>query len=230
MPMTKSVPIITVDGPGGAGKGAVCKQIAETLSWHLLDSGMLYRLLALSAINHHVAFDNEAAIEVMASALDVRFSSVEGQEGIRAFLEGDDVTAELRSEDVGMAASKVAAIASARLALLSRQRVFAELPGLVADGRDMGTVVFEHAPLKIYLTASVAERAKRRYKQLLDNGQSGSLARLTEAIEARDRADMYRAVSPLRPAGDALILDSTTLSIDQVCETIISEAKSRSLI
>ncbi|MDG2472204.1 MAG: (d)CMP kinase [Pseudomonadales bacterium] len=228
--MTKSVPIITVDGPGGAGKGAVCKQIAETLSWHLLDSGMLYRLLALSAINHHVAFDNEAAIEVMASALDVRFSSVEGQEGIRAFLEGDDVTAELRSEDVGMAASKVAAIASARLALLSRQRVFAELPGLVADGRDMGTVVFEHAPLKIYLTASVAERAKRRYKQLLDNGQSGSLARLTEAIEARDRADMYRAVSPLRPAGDALILDSTTLSIDQVCETIISEAKSRSLI
>lgn len=228
--MTKSVPIITVDGPGGAGKGAVCKQIAETLSWHLLDSGMLYRLLALSAINHHVALDNEAAIEVMASALDVRFSSVEGQESIRTFLEGDDVTAELRSEDVGMAASKVAAIASARLALLSRQRVFAELPGLVADGRDMGTVVFEHAPLKIYLTASVAERAKRRYKQLLDNCQSGNLARLTEAIEARDRADMDRAVSPLRPAGDALIVDSTTLSIDQVCETIISEAKIRSLI
>ena len=230
MPMTKSVPIITVDGPGGAGKGAVCKQIAETLSWHLLDSGMLYRLLALSAINHHVALDNEAAIEVMASALDVRFSSVEGQEGIRAFLEGDDVTAELRSEDVGMAASKVAAIASARLALLSRQRVFAELPGLVADGRDMGTVVFEHAPLKIYLTASVAERAKRRYKQLLENGQSGNLARLTEAIEARDRADMGRSVSPLCPAEDALIVDSTALSIDQVCETIISEAKSRSLI
>ena len=230
MPMTKSVPIITVDGPGGAGKGAVCKQIAETLSWHLLDSGMLYRLLALSAINHHVALDNEAAIEVMASALDVRFSSVEGQEGIRAFLEGDDVTAELRSEDVGMAASKVAAIASARLALLSRQRVFAELPGLVADGRDMGTVVFEHAPLKIYLTASVVERAKRRYKQLLDNGQSGNLARLTEAIEARDRADMERAVSPLRPAGDALIADSTTLSIDQVCETVIREAKIRSRI
>ena len=228
--MTKSVPIITVDGPGGAGKGAVCQQIAETLSWHLLDSGMLYRLLALSAINHHVALDNEAAIEVMASALDVQFASVAGQEGIRAFLEGDDVTAELRSEDVGMAASKVAVIASARLALLARQRAFAELPGLVADGRDMGTVVFEHAPLKIYLTASVAERAKRRYKQLLENGQSGNLARLTEAIEARDRADMGRTVSPLRPAEDALIVDSTALSIDQVCETIISEAKSRSLI
>ena len=228
--MTKSVPIITIDGPGGAGKGAVCKQIAETLSWHLLDSGMLYRLLALSAINHHVALDNEAAIEVMASALDVQFASVAGQGCIRAFLEGDDVTVELRSEDVGMAASKVAAIASARLALLARQRAFAELPGLVADGRDMGTVVFEHAPLKIYLTASAAERAKRRYKQLLENGQSGNLARLTEAIEARDRADMGRSVSPLRPAGDALIVDSTALSIDQVCETIISEAKNRSLI
>ena len=198
--------------------------------WHLLDSGMLYRLLALSAINHHVALDNEAALEVMAGALDVHFASVIGQDGIRAFLEGDDVTTELRSEDVGMAASKVAAVAAARLALLARQRAFAELPGLVADGRDMGTVVFDHAPLKIYLTASAAERAKRRYKQLLENGQSGNLARLKEAIEARDRADMSRAVSPLRPADDALIIDSTDLSINQVCEMIISEAKVRSLI
>tara|TARA_B100000767_G_scaffold272978_1_gene301946 strand:- start:331 stop:1017 length:687 start_codon:yes stop_codon:yes gene_type:complete len=228
--MKTLVPIITVDGPGGAGKGAVCKQIAETLSWHLLDSGMLYRLLALSAINHSVALDNEAALQVMGNALDVHFTSIAGQDGIRAFLEGTDVTAELRTEDVGMAASKVAAMAPARSALLARQRAFAEFPGLIADGRDMGTVVFEQAPLKIYLTATVTERANRRHKQLLDNGQSGNLARLTEAIAARDRADMRRAVSPLRPADDALIVDSTDLSIDQVCGMIISEARARSLI
>jgi cytidylate kinase len=224
------IPIITVDGPGGAGKGTVCKRLADSLGWHLLDSGMLYRLLALASINHRIAADNERAIQVMASALDVQFISVEGQEGVRALLEGEDVTDAVRSEDVGMVASKVAALPVARSALLARQRAFVEAPGLVADGRDMGTVVFVDAPLKVYLTASVEERARRRHKQLIDKGQSGSLARLAEAIEARDKNDMNRSVAPLKPAADALYIDSTNMSIDEVCQRVLDEARQRALI
>jgi len=223
-------PIITVDGPGGAGKGTICKRLAERLNWHLLDSGMLYRLLALSAMNHHVAVDNEAALTVMASALDIKFESIAGQEGIRAWLEGEDVTDTIRSENVGMAASKIALQPAARLALLARQRAFAEAPGLVADGRDMGTVVFVDAPLKVYLTASVEERAKRRHKQLLGKGQSDTLPRLVEAIKARDDSDMNRAIAPLKPAPDALVIDSTLKSIDEVCQQILDEAAKRGLL
>ena len=223
-------PIITVDGPGGAGKGTICKRLAERLNWHLLDSGMLYRLLALSAMNHHVAVDNEAALKVMASALDIKFQSIAGQDGIRAWLEGEDVTDAIRSEDVGMAASKIALQPAARTALLARQRAFAEAPGLVADGRDMGTVVFVEAPLKVYLTASVEERAKRRHKQLLDKGQSDTLPRLVEAIKARDDSDMNRAIAPLKPAPDALIIDSTFKSIDEVCQQVLDEAAKRGLL
>lgn len=226
----KIIPIITVDGPGGAGKGTICKRLADRLGWHLLDSGMLYRLLALAAINHQVATDNERAIQVMASALDVQFRSIDGQEGIRAWLEGEDVTDSVRSEDVGMIASKVAAIPAARSALLARQRAFAEAPGLVADGRDMGTVVFIEAPLKVYLTASVDERARRRHKQLLDKGQSGNLARLVEAIELRDKNDMNREVAPLKPAVDALYIDSTSMTIDEVCQQVLDEAVKRGLV
>ena len=160
-----TIPIVTIDGPGGAGKGTVSKRVAENLGWHLLDSGMLYRLLALASINHQVKVENDRALQVMASALDVKFLSGEG-EGVSAWLEGEDVTDAVRSEDVGMVASKVAALPPVRMALLARQRAFAEQPGLVADGRDMGTVVFPEAGLKVFLTASVEERAKRRYQQL----------------------------------------------------------------
>ncbi|NNL57567.1 MAG: (d)CMP kinase [Pseudomonadales bacterium] len=224
------VAVITIDGPGGAGKGTVAKRIARQLGWHLLDSGMLYRLLALAAINHHVAADNEASLQVMASALDVRFVADDDSEGIRAWLEGEDVTDVVRSEDVGMVASRVAGLPAVRNALLARQRAFAEPPGLVADGRDMGTIVFVDAPLKVYLTASVEARAERRYKQLLDKQQSGSLARLAEAIAARDKSDMERPVAPLKPAPDALYIDSTDLSIDEVCARILEQAAQRELV
>jgi cytidylate kinase len=224
------VPVIAIDGPGGAGKGTTAKRIASALGWHLLDSGMLYRLLALAAINHGVANNDEISLRVMAGALDIKFVVIEGEEGIRALLEGEDVTDTVRSEEVGLAASQVAALGSVRTALLGRQRAFAEMPGLVADGRDMGTVVFADAPLKIYLSASVEARAQRRHKQLRDKGQSGTLARLAEQIADRDKSDMERVVAPLMPADDAVHIDSTALSIDQVCEQILQEAQKRGLL
>jgi len=224
------IPIITIDGPGGAGKGTVAKRIASQLGWHLLDSGMLYRLLALAALHHHVAVDDEPSLRVMAGALDVHFVADDDSEGVRAFLEGEDVTNLVRSEDVGLVASKIAALTSVRKALLGRQRAFAEAPGLVADGRDMGTIVFVDAPLKVYLTASVDIRAKRRQKQLLGKQQSGNLARLAEAIAARDKSDMERPVAPLKPAPDALYIDSTELSIEQVCAEVLAKVKERGLV
>lgn len=225
-----TVPVITVDGPGGSGKGTVCKRLADRLGWHLLDSGMLYRLLALAAMNRGVGPNKEDTLEVMAGALDVVFEVLPEREGVRAVLEGDDVTDVVRSEDVGLVASKVASLPRVRDALLGRQRDFARLPGLVADGRDMGTVVFTTAPLKVFLTASVDERARRRHKQLNEKGQSVSLARLAEAIEARDRSDMQRAVAPLRAAADAVSIDSTTMSIEDVVQQVLALARQRHLI
>lgn len=229
-PDNSNVPIITIDGPGGVGKGSTAKRIASTLGWHLLDSGMLYRLLALSAINHQVAADNQANLEIMAAALDIKFVAHGNEEGVQALLEGEDVTTMVRTEDVGMMASRVAALPSVRAALLARQHAFVEPPGLVADGRDMGTIVFTKAPLKIYLNASVEVRAERRYKQLLDKGQSGNLARLAESIAARDKSDMERTVAPLKPATDAVCIDSTQMTIEQVCNQILREAKQRNLL
>ena len=221
--MEPNVPVITIDGPGGSGKGTIAKRVAEKLGWRLLDSGALYRLLALAARNHHVDLSDEQTVTVLAGALDVQFSTGNESAATRIFLEGEDVTEEIRSEEIGAEASTVARISTVRDALLERQRAFAQLPGLVADGRDMGTIVFDKAPLKVYLTASVESRAKRRQKQLLEMGQSDTLARLTEAIAARDRSDMERVVAPLKPAIDAFQIDSTDLSIEQVCQLVFDE-------
>ena len=218
-----SAMVITIDGPSGSGKGTVAALLAARLGWQLLDSGALYRLLALSAGKHGIALDDEAALQAQAAALDVVFT------GQRIVLEGEDATDAIRNEQVGAGASKVAALPGVRAALLQRQRDFRVAPGLIADGRDMGTVVFPDAPLKIYLTASAEERARRRYLQLKDKVEGVSLPSLLKEIQARDERDMQRAVAPLKPAIDAIQLDSTELSIEQVLDSILSEAAKRDL-
>jgi len=224
-----SVPVIALDGPGGSGKGTIAGLLAGRLGWHLLDSGALYRVLAQAAQRHAVALDDEAALAVLARELDVRFVVQPGDEQ-QVLLEGDDVTRIIRTETAGAGASQVAALPAVREALLQRQRDFCQLPGLVADGRDMGTVVFTGAPLKIYLTASAEERATRRYRQLLGKGEDANLASLLEEIIARDARDMNRSVAPLKPADDAIIVDSTQMSIEQVLETVEQAARERGLL
>ncbi|EPJ47775.1 MAG: cytidylate kinase [Osedax symbiont Rs2] len=223
------VPVITVDGPSGSGKGTICKLLAATLGWNLLDSGALYRLTALAAKHHGVALDDEDALQVLAAHLDVQFLVKDSEAEIQVILEGESVTAELRLEETGATASIVAAIPAVRDALLNRQREFAQSPGLIADGRDMGTVVFPEAQLKVYLDASVEERANRRYKQLINKGLDASLEVILIDLKKRDDRDMQRAVAPLKPAEQALVLDSTSLSIQQVLETVLEEARHKGL-
>ncbi|WP_017939354.1 (d)CMP kinase [Zestomonas thermotolerans] len=227
--MNNRTPVITIDGPSGSGKGTVAGLLAKRLGWKLLDSGALYRLLAFAARNHGVDLTNEEALRVLAAHLDVQFVAAEGGQPQRIILEGEEVTDVIRTEQVGAGASQVAALPAVREALLQRQRAFREPPGLIADGRDMGTVVFPDAPLKIFLTASAEERARRRYLQLKAKGQDVNLASLLEEIRERDERDMQRAVAPLKPAPDAVQLDSTELSIEQVLERILSEVADRDL-
>ncbi len=227
--MIKPVPVITIDGPSGSGKGTVAALLAGKLGWNFLDSGALYRLLAFAARNHGVDLTNEEALKVLAEHLDVQFGAARDGHGMIIILEGEEVTEAIRNESVGAGASQVAALPVVRTALLQRQKAFREAPGLVADGRDMGTVVFPDAPLKIFLTASAEERARRRYLQLKVRGDDVNLASLLEEIRERDERDTQRAVAPLKPADDAIQLDSTTLSIEEVLQRILSEVADRDL-
>ncbi|WP_028241059.1 (d)CMP kinase [Stutzerimonas azotifigens] len=228
--MNTPSPVITIDGPSGSGKGTIAALLARQLGWHLLDSGALYRLLAFAARNHGVDLTNEEALKVLAAHLDVQFDGRIPGQGPTIVLEGEEVTQAIRNEQVGAGASQVAALPAVREALLQRQRAFQEPPGLVADGRDMGTVVFPDAPLKIFLTASAEERARRRYEQLKAKGDDVNLASLLEEIRVRDERDTQRAVAPLKPADDAIQLDSTTLSIEEVLNLVLSEAAKRDLV
>lgn len=218
--------VICIDGPGGSGKGTISRFVAENLGWHILDSGALYRVLALAAIHHGVELDNETAITLLAAHLDVQFT-FEHEKGSRVILEGEDVSEQLRTEETGTAASKVAALPEVRQALLKRQQAFLQQPGLVADGRDMGTVVFPQSALKIFLTASAIERAERRHKQLKDVGNSVSIASLSKVIEERDERDRRRSVSPLIAADDAIEIDTTNLGIREVVEKVMILVKQR---
>lgn len=193
--MPQMAPVMTIDGPSGAGKGTLCQLLAEKLGWHLLDSGAIYRVLALAALHHDVELDAEAALVPLAANLDVQFQV--DAEQVKVVLEGEDVSRTIRTEEVGNAASKIAAFPRVREALLRRQRAFRQAPGLIADGRDMGTVVFPEAEVKIFLDASAEERAQRRYKQLQDKGFDVNFERLLTEIRERDDRDRNRAVAPL---------------------------------
>ena len=223
MSAARQAPVLTIDGPVGSGKGTIARRVATALGWHLLDSGALYRLVALAAQQQGVALDDVAGLVRLARGLNVTFSSDEhGEEQI--WLDGHDVTRAIRTEECGAGASAVAVLQPVRDALLKLQKSFRRAPGLVADGRDMGTHVFADAGLKVFLTASAEERAKRRYKQLNDKGIDVSLAALSRDIEERDRRDSERSVAPLRPAEDARILDSTGISIEDITATVLDWA------
>jgi cytidylate kinase len=223
-----STPIVTIDGPSGSGKGTIARAVAVRAGWHLLDSGALYRLVALAGLKQALKPDDTDGHTRIAGSMDVRFD-VGSDGGEVVILAGEEVTRQIRSEEAGQGASRVAAWPSVRSALLDRQRAFAKAPGLVADGRDMGTVVFPEADLKIFLTATPDERALRRYKQLKDKGSDVSLPALSREIIERDLRDSTRAVAPLKPAPDAEVIDSTSLTIEQVIDRVTALGRLRAL-
>lgn len=210
-----ALPVITIDGPSASGKGTVAERVAALLGFHFLDSGALYRLTALSAMKNGVALDDEARVAELASALPASF-----RDGA-VWLLNEDVSEAIRAEAVGEGASKVAALPAVRAALLDRQRAYRQAPGLVADGRDMGTVIFPDAVAKVFLTASAEARAERRYKQLIDKGNSASLSALVADMQARDARDTSRLVAPLKPAPDALFLDTTSMGVESAVRAVL---------
>jgi cytidylate kinase len=215
-----NVPVITVDGPSGAGKGTLSHLLAEALGWNFLDSGTLYRVVGHACLIEGVSWEDHVAVAELARGLDVCFATSASGE-VMVDYKGEDVSRAIRTEEGGRGASTVAAIPAVRTALLARQREFLRAPGLVADGRDMGTVVFADAPLKIFLTASAEERAQRRYGQLIAKGESVNLPRLLGDIQERDARDSSRAVSPLVPAEDAIVIDSSAIPIEQVFDRVM---------
>ena len=223
--MTKNIPVIAVDGPSGVGKGTLCQALANHFNWHLLDSGAIYRVLALSALKKNIALDDINQLTKLALDLPLTFDS--SHDDVKVLLAGVDVSKDIRTEQTGGVASKVAAINEVRTALLQRQRDFRQLPGLIADGRDMGTVVFSDAPVKIFLDASAQSRAERRMKQLQDKQIHAKFGEILQEITARDERDRNRAVAPLKPAVDALIIDTTSLSIQDVFNQSIMYIKEK---
>ncbi|RDH83920.1 MAG: (d)CMP kinase [endosymbiont of Galathealinum brachiosum] len=222
---SKTIPVITIDGPSGAGKGTIAQNVATALSFHILDSGSLYRLTALASQDDEIDLSDESAIAELALNLPVEF--IPTDTGLQILLRDEDVTEAIRKEEIGMRASKIAALPKVRKSLLERQRSFSEEPGLVADGRDMGTTVFSDAPVKIFMTASAEERAERRYKQLKEKGINANIAALVKDLKSRDEQDANRAVSPLKPAEDAILLDTTEMSIEEVTQKVLDLAKQR---
>ena len=214
------IPVITIDGPSASGKGTVSREVALQLGWHMLDSGALYRLTALAALQRQMPWDDEKALKTLALSLDIEFLERNGSTCI--MLDGEDVSDAIRSEQCSLGASQVAVLPAVRDALLARQRAFLQLPGLVADGRDMGSVVFPQAQLKIFITASAEERANRRYKQLKQAGNSVNLADLLTDIQERDRRDSERSHAPLKPPENAEIIDTTSMTVAQVVQRIMS--------